>query len=60
MAIEYSEFTRLVTELASGDADVKKYATQRLYNIMTGIAAPDEATAAAAVKAMGAAIDAAL
>lgn len=60
MAMEMSEFARCVEELASADTDVKRLATQRLYVLMTGVAAPDEATAAAAVKAQGAAIDAAL
>lgn len=60
MAMEMCEFARCVEELSSGDAAVKRLATQRLYVLMTGIAAPDEATASAAVKAVGAAIDAAL
>lgn len=61
MAAEGAEFSRLVDyELVSLDANVKRLAIQRLYVLMTGAAAPDEATATAAVKAMGAAIDAAL
>jgi len=61
MAMDGAEFSRLVNvELVSVNADVKRLATQRLYVLMTGEAAPDEATAAVAVKAMGAAIDAAL
>ena len=60
MAMEMSEFARCVNELSSADANVKRLATQRLYVLMTGVAAVDEATASAAVEAMGVAIAAAL
>jgi len=61
MAMDAAEFSRLVNvDLVSVDTNVKRLATQRLYVLMTGAAAADEATAAAAVKALGAAIDAAL
>ena len=60
MPMEMSEFARCVNELSSADTNVKRLATQRLYVLITGVAAIDEATAATAVKAMGAAIDAAL
>lgn len=60
MPMEMFEFSRCVLELSSTDAHIRRLATQRLYVLMTGEPAVDESTASAAVKALGAAIDAAL
>lgn len=51
------EFSRIVSfDMVSDDPDVKRLAIKRLYVLMTGEPATDDAIAEAKVKEMGAAI----
>ena len=61
MADEMFEFSRIVRhDIVSTDADIKRLAIKRLYVLMTGEPALDDAVAQAKVTEMSAAIHAAL